>query len=265
MPLLNVMPEGRQFEFAAGESLLAVLLRAGLPVDNACGGRGVCGKCRVRVLGGDAGAVTDTERQVLRREDLDRGVRLACLVHPASDLTVELLHRDRRNDVLTSGYLPAFAHDVDFSRYAACEEPYGVAVDIGTTTVVCSLVDLRSGRETAAAAAVNAQVHFGQDVLSRITYEIEHPETGARQLQTAIVEALNGLVRTACDRAGVAPEQICEYAVSANTTMLHMLVGADARPIGTVPFTPAFTAAQDRKSTRLNSSHPTTSRMPSSA
>ena len=87
---------------------------------------------------------------------------------------------------------------------------------------------------------INAQKHFGLDVLTRITYEYEHPETGIQELQEAIVNSINGMLREVCDEAGAAKEEICEIDVAANCTMMHMLLGVDARSIGRSPYKPEF-------------------------
>ena len=122
---------------------------------------------------------------------------------------------------------------------------YGVAIDIGTTTVVCALVDMATGRVLANSAQVNAQKKYGLDVLTRITYEMEHPDDGVRKLQKAMVASINGMISDACARAGVAPSSVYEITVGANCTMMHMLLGIDARCIGKAPFAPAFARAKE--------------------
>ena len=237
---MKVMPEGDQFDFASGKNLMEIMLDASLFIDNACGGKGLCGKCRVRVIDGDAGAVTDTERGILKPEEIEQGVRLACLVFPEADITIEPLQKEKKHDVLASGYLPDFDFDVDivkmpvtihkptledqtpfedqilaetgaaFMDYDSLHEHammpggytavlhgnrvialepgdtsgsmYGAAIDIGTTTVVCSLIDMKTGEELGHASEINAQKFFGLDVLTRITYEIQHPDDGRDKL-----------------------------------------------------------------------------------
>lgn len=120
---------------------------------------------------------------------------------------------------------------------------YGVAVDIGTTTVVASLVDLLSGAELAVTSEINPQKRFGLDVLTRITYCMENPETGTADMQREISSALNRMILDLCRTAGVAPEHVYEIAVAANTTMMHFLLGVDAAGIGRAPYAPVFTGA----------------------
>lgn len=315
MPKLTVMPEGKEYDFASGKNLMEIMLGAGLFIDNACGGKGLCGKCRVRIVSGDAGAAGETERGMLKSEELSQGVRLACLTVPAGDICIELLQKEKKHDVLASGYMPEFEFEPDIKKVpvtihkptladqtpfenqiidqvgadravghdgatgylgldytALCEHPmlpgeytavihdgkvialepgdtsasiYGVAIDIGTTTVVCSLIDMLSGEEIGHASEINAQKFFGLDVLTRITYEIENPEDGREKLRKAIVGSINKMVKSICDDHGLSRDQIYEIAVGANCTMMHMLMGVDARPIGKAPFAPVFARAKD--------------------
>ena len=117
---------------------------------------------------------------------------------------------------------------------------YGVAIDIGTTTVVCTLINMLTGEELAHASMINAQKHFGLDVLTRITYELEHPEDGIEKLQKAIVDSINDMIADICKQAGIRKENIYEITVGANCTMMHMLLGVDATPIGKAPYAPMF-------------------------
>lgn len=308
MPKLTVKPSGRVYEYEAGGTLLEILLAQRIFVDNPCNGKGVCGKCRVKIRKGELSQLTETEKKLLKQEELQEGVRLSCLIKPESDLEIELLQKERKHEVLTSGYVPEFEFDVDIrkqvieihkptledqtpyedqiknqtggellfqslknarfqsgkatavlhgSHVIQIEEGdttgslYGVAVDIGTTTVVCTLIDMLTGKELANASMINAQKHFGLDVLTRISYELEHPEDGAEKLQKAIVDSMNDMIADACHQAGVDPKEIYEVAVGANCTMMHMLLGVDATSIGKAPYAPMFVRAKDIKASEI--------------
>jgi uncharacterized 2Fe-2S/4Fe-4S cluster protein (DUF4445 family) len=114
----------------------------------------------------------------------------------------------------------------------------GVAVDVGTTTVVASLMDLATGRQVAVASAANPQASRGDDVVSRIEYCLGGPSQ-LRQMQELIIGCLNDLVRRLCDEAGVRLSDIFEAAVVGNTTMTHLLLGLPVDHIGRAPFVPA--------------------------
>lgn len=216
-----------------GENLLGLLLREQIFVEDPCGGKGICGKCKVRVISGTTSEMTEEEAAFLKPEEQNAGVRLACLTTAEGEIEVETLQAEREHHVLTSGYLPEFEREFR-------EQGLGVIVDIGTTTVVLSLIDLTDGKELANASGINAQKQYGLDVLTRITYEYENPESGARKLQSAIVDSLNKMIEEVCQSAGRDKSEILEIHVAANCTMMHMLLGVDARSIGRAPYQPVF-------------------------
>ena len=294
------------------KSLLEQLLAEGKFVDNPCNGKGVCGKCKVKVLSGDAGRITETEKRFLSVEELEQGIRLACMVFPKEKLKVETLQEDRKAEVLSEGYVPDFEMDTDIEKHVVnlrkpslkdqtsledqlleqleevevpvavlqkmelCEGDYtaviwkdktytgqerrklldleegeqrgnlyGVAIDIGTTTVVASLVDMTTGKELVSASRVNAQKIYGLDVLTRISYELEHPEDGRKNLQKAIVDSINEMIEEVCRKARIRKSDIFEITVAANCTMMHMLLGISARSIGKAPYAPIFVKAKN--------------------
>lgn len=308
MPKITVNPSGEVYEYEVGGTLLEILLAQKIFMDNPCNGKGVCGKCRIKILNGELTEPTETERKLLKQEELDEGIRLACLVKPKRDLAVELLEKERKHEVLTSGYVPEFTFDIDIRKQVmeihkptleeqtsyedqiknqtggelqfrslksakfqagkitvvlqgsqviqieegdTTESLYGVAIDIGTTTVVCALVDMRTGKELAYASMINAQKHFGLDVLTRISYELEHPEDGTEKLQKAIVDSINDMIEDTCNQVGISRKEIYEIAVGANCTMMHMLLGVDATSIGKAPYAPMFVRARNIKASEI--------------
>jgi len=116
---------------------------------------------------------------------------------------------------------------------------YGVAVDIGTTTVVAKLIDLRTGDVRAVSSALNAQEPYGADVITRTKYLIEHPG-GLAALQRLIVEQINRLVAELCDKAGVSRSGIYKAVLVGNTIMQHLALGIDPRHLAAAPYTPAL-------------------------
>jgi len=116
----------------------------------------------------------------------------------------------------------------------------GAAVDIGTTTVALILAELASGRVLAVASAFNAQIRFGEDVLTRIEMCHDNPDA-VRQLQRAVAaETIQPLIAEACAEAGIGASELGVMAVAANTTMQHLLAGVDPSPLGVHPFKPVF-------------------------
>jgi MtaA/CmuA family methyltransferase len=117
---------------------------------------------------------------------------------------------------------------------------YGVAVDIGTTTVVVSLVDLAGGEELAACSCLNPQKSHGLDVLTRIQHVREQPG-GLEQLSLLVREAIDALIGDACAEAGVERRHVYEIAVAANSTMMHLFLGVDPTALGRSPYVASFT------------------------
>ncbi|TYP57645.1 ASKHA domain-containing protein [Thermosediminibacter litoriperuensis] len=127
---------------------------------------------------------------------------------------------------------------------------YGAALDIGTTTVVLSLVNMVTGREEAVVSALNPQKEFGQDVLSRIS----HAKKGGQfllELQKSIVDSINGLLEKAVKKAGIDKKDIYEMTVAANTTMTHLFLGINPESIGSAPYNPVLKRGIDIKAQEL--------------
>ncbi|HEY53957.1 MAG TPA: DUF4445 domain-containing protein [Caldilineae bacterium] len=113
---------------------------------------------------------------------------------------------------------------------------WGIAVDIGTTTVSLWLVDLLSGRVRAQVAEYNQQISRGEDVISRIIYASKGD--GGEQLRDLVVGTINDLVERACKRVRAKPADIVKATISGNTTMIHLLLGLPAASIRLSPFVP---------------------------
>jgi len=130
------------------------------------------------------------------------------------------------------------------------EEAYGLAVDVGSTTVAGYLCSLKTGKLIGAESLMNPQVAFGEDVIARITYVSDQPD-GLEKMRTAIIDGLNGLIRTVAAHAGLSPADILELTLVGNTAMHHLLLGIDPRPLGLSPFTPAVHRSLDLKARDL--------------
>lgn len=115
------------------------------------------------------------------------------------------------------------------------EKSFAVAVDLGTTTVVATLLDLTTGTPAAVRSMLNKQQPFGADVISRISATMMDPNA-ATMMQRAALDTLNELIREVTADADVAPEHVYEVAIAGNATMVHLLLGVDPEPIGVAPF-----------------------------
>lgn len=295
--------ENKIVEAKENKTLMDVLLDENIFVDNACNGKGVCGKCKIKLISGDLGELSETEKKLLSQEEINDNIRLSCLVKPKEDIKIELLQKERKHRVLSSGYMPKFEVNPSIHKKLITLEKstlenqrpledeilrqlntdkldwkllkkikpqdekitavfnndeviylekndtgdkiYGVIMDIGTTTVVTSLVDINSGEEICVESMINSQKQYGLDVLTRITYEVENQEDGVENLQKAIVTSINEMIEKLCEKANVNKKYIYEITVAANCTMMHMLLGIDAKSIGKSPFAPIFTTSKN--------------------
>lgn len=121
---------------------------------------------------------------------------------------------------------------------------YGVAFDVGTTTIAAYLCELENGRTKQTASMMNPQIGYGDDVLSRISYCVEH-ENGVEKLQGLLLEGLNTLIRQMADRERIEAGQIAEAVLVFNTVMEHIALGINPRFLGIAPFIPAAAEALD--------------------
>ena len=278
----------------------------GLPIDSTCGGKGTCGKCKVRVLEGkvDTGVA---DRNFFSEDELDNGWRLSCRAEVDRDTICEVpalagnpqaalmgigrhvilepnVHKvllrleepsleDQRSDftrisdaLTEEGFgvraslpilrlLPRLLRQANWEITAVVVgqelvsvEPgdttdrcYGLAFDIGTTTVVGMLVNLKTGTVASVHSVLNEQSPHGADVISRISHAMLEDD-GVTELNKKVIQTLNGLLGRLLTEGKVQSEEVYEVVVAGNATMLQLFLGVDPEPIGVTPFIPA---AQD--------------------
>ena len=127
---------------------------------------------------------------------------------------------------------------------------HGIAFDIGTTTVVGTLFDLKNGEVLGVASRLNEQAAFGEDVMSRINYCITNQQ-GTRELQQQIIGVLNEIVGELCAQSGVNHEQVYEITAVGNTTMHHLLLGINPLGLSASPYVAVWSDALDTKARGL--------------
>ncbi len=115
------------------------------------------------------------------------------------------------------------------------ETTYGVAIDVGSTTIAGYLLDLITGEQLASGGLMNPQIRFGEDLMSRVSYVMMN-DGGDRLLTAAVQEALNDLIGDLADQAGIERHEILEITLVGNPIMHHLFLGLDPRPLGEAPF-----------------------------
>jgi uncharacterized 2Fe-2S/4Fe-4S cluster protein (DUF4445 family) len=216
---IELRPDGRTIEVERGTPLRDVLYVYG--VEFPCGGRGRCKRCRIRVVKGEL-AVTPEEEAILTPAERAQGWRLACRSLAEERVTLEV----------EQFQLPILADDSIFDF-----EPrpgFGVAVDLGTTTVVAQLVDLSSGRVMACHTALNPQAAYGSDIMSRTQLGCEYE--GRRKLTAVVRQGIGTLVGRVIATAGLDGGVVDRVVVVGNTVMHHLFCGLDMEPLASVPF-----------------------------
>lgn len=296
-----------------GESIYEALKGRGIYLVASCGGKGVCGKCRVRILDG---LVRTESSGKLRRKEIEEHYALACKTFPEGDIFIEIPEGSRlivgdkiavskSKDLMES--LHAFGADItpmvrtvhlkidpptvedhvsDLDRlvgeldrsgitgvrfsYGLLKslagtlrssgwevnltlsegldavsvssggpaKKYGIAVDIGTTTVVLYLVDYSDGSLVDVGMTYNSQMRYGDDVITRIVHATEGG--GLADLRDAVVSDINDLLQPVCERHGVAREFIDSVVISGNTTMAQLFWGLDPASIREEPYVPTL-------------------------
>lgn len=214
---IKILPKDINVEVEQGTSLLDVQIKAALHPDAPCGGQGTCGKCLVDV----------------QLEDGTFETVKACQTFVEKDLTIRT-KEETAFHVLTSGTKRSFTLNPAMSlEEIKAKKALGAAFDIGTTSVVCYLLDLETGEELAHASMLNPQSQFGADVISRCEYAIAN---GVDTLSTVIHTALNELLNEACKNAGRAKEEIYIASIVGNTCMHHLYLGINPQSLTVVPY-----------------------------
>ena len=322
-------PSGRRGTFAHGTRLLDAARSIGVDVDSVCGGRGLCGRCRVICMDGDfakhainsrsthLSAVNEIEeRYSERRRKLANDHRLSCQAMIRGDLVIDVppesqMHRqvvrkdaelrDIKLDPATRLYhvevqpadllesigdlqrlcdalsrewnladldcdpviltgLQAALRDGEWRVTVAVHNQstivavwpgfkpsaHGVAIDIGSTTIAAHLVNLTAGTVVATDGIMNPQIRFGEDLMSRVSYVMMHPE-GAGELTHAVRQGVNDLIGEVCSLGGIGPADVVELTVVGNPIMHHLFLGLDPRELGGAPFALAVDTALDLK------------------
>lgn len=327
------MPSGRRGSFPRGTPVLDAARSLGVDIDSVCGGRGLCGRCRIECMSGSFpkhGLVSDTHhlspfcatetrfeerkgklperhrlschanllndvvidvppesqvhRQIIRKETEHRDIRLNTAtrlhyieVEPAtledprgeSQLVMDALFRDWQLDGLhiEPSVLPRLQQaliegsqaitvavynnrDVIAVWPGLFEHPRGVAIDVGSTTVAAHLCDLGTGAVLGTASVMNPQIRFGEDLMSRVSYIMMHPE-GAAEMTAVIRRALNDLFLELSEGDNGSIENILEITLVANPIMHHILLGIDPINLGGAPFALTTTEALELRAKDL--------------
>jgi uncharacterized 2Fe-2S/4Fe-4S cluster protein (DUF4445 family) len=307
------LSSGKILDSMNDENLLQAFKRQGVYLVASCGGKGICGKCRIRISKGEHHTASQGK---LHAQDIESGVVLACQTFLESDISVDIpkesqlvvgdvLEISRTRDLLETfrasgeilsplvkwiplevtpptiddnigdlerlikslvaeglkdmrfphGFLSSMATELRDARWnvhlgyidgpeavflapSARKDQYGLAVDIGTTTVVMYLVNLADGSLVDVGSTYNSQIRYGDDVITRIMYATE--AGGLKELQDTVVTDMNDLLMPMIEKHAIEEKNIDSVVISGNTTMTHLFWGLNPGFIREEPYTPTL-------------------------
>lgn len=227
---LTLLPQNRVLLVSGTECIADALTRAQLFLSSDCGKRGKCGKCKIIVKSGNL-AITEADRRAFSILQLASGVRLACQAYLTEDITISLPPQKDLQIHAVTGFHMARSH----SSLSQSEKEYGIAIDLGTTTLAATLIRLSDLHVLQTASAINRQRLYGADVLSRIQAATQS-SAKARAMQRLIQMDLLALVQKLLNTPDTPSHQVVRIVLAGNTTMIHLLLGYDCSGLGVYPF-----------------------------
>jgi uncharacterized 2Fe-2S/4Fe-4S cluster protein (DUF4445 family) len=219
----KVMIGGATITAKPGTLISAFLKENAYDIDMPCGGMGKCGKCKV-VARGNLSLQTREESTILSDFDLTNNIRLACTTKILGDCAISLITKEEISQIAIDGQ-----GTVEIQRPLFAN--YGIAVDIGTTTVAMKLFDPKS--QVGVITGRNSQIKFGADVITRIDKALRGE---AAQIQATIVACLNEMMAALCHKHGIDKYQIDAVVITGNTAMMFLLTQEDPDSLSHTPF-----------------------------
>ncbi len=189
-----------------------------------CGGHGRCGKCKVAAKG-ELSELTEAEKKLLNKDELESGVRLSCLTYALGDCEVTTNYHNEKSQIVTNGALPEIEIKPTFKKH-------GIAIDIGTTTLAARLYDTK-GNLLAQSSRINPQQEWGADVISRIEAALDGK---SHELAKAIRQALDDIISELGNIANIDKKEIDDVVITGNTVMLSLLTEQSVEPFSHAPF-----------------------------
>jgi len=330
-------PHNQEIEVEENTTLIRAAMEAQIHINASCGGEGVCGKCRVII---EQGIVEDGISEQLDKEDIDKGIRLACKIKVKDNLSVRIpIESEIDSKILNADFgqrktakikeedfellkeegkfvnpvekkyleispprtqdnipdisrlinhlkiecgetktepelsvikeAPDVLRESDFKATVSMIKPvrderktkivkiqphnteaenYGIAIDIGTTTVYLQIIDLNNGNVLSQYGDFNGQISYGEDVISRIVIA---EKGGLEKLSQVILATVNRLIKKAVKKANISKDNISAVAIAGNTVMTHLLLEINPRYIRRSPYVPAATILPPFKANQI--------------
>jgi len=220
---INLQPLGKSVLVNAGTPLIDVLHEFG--VEFPCGGKGTCGSCKVKLKSGEL-EIDSIQQQKLDKLNLGKEWRLACFCLAVSDITLEISQFD---NIILAEY-----STFDFKP----KQGIGIAIDLGTTTVVVQLVNLENGHVLDSVSEINPQARFGSDLISRIQSCLDG---NCDELQNLIRLKIGEMIQSILQKH---PVDVSKVTMVGNTVMHHIFSGLPVNSLSYYPFSSPDLGAQ---------------------
>ena len=232
---IHLLPHGRRIEARPGRSLMESLMNKSIFLRSDCGGKGVCKKCKVKIVA----------------ENGDIEFKKACKFIISEDISIEIPETSMLSSHIISK--AAVSLPVAFKgrfKNVDGKDGYGIAVDLGTTTIAVYLCNTTKGRVLSSLAVKNPQALYGDDVMSRIS-AIGQEEKNLGYLQKLVVRAIEWGIKELLASLDLSEEVVSQMVTVGNPTMIHIFAGVDPESIGVSPYQPAFYEAKNIQSNDL--------------
>lgn len=190
-------------------------------IDFPCGGKGICGQCKIKILAGDI-FMDKSHISWLNKKGLSKEWRLACLSTVEDDLVIEIPQarmQIQTDKTLVTKFIP--------------EEGYGIAVDLGSTTIVVQLINLMNNQIIDTYTEVNPQISFGADIISRISYAIQVKENLLR-LSNIVRDCIARIIHYLITKNDIS--SLKKVVLAGNSVMHHLFAGYDVNSLAVAPF-----------------------------
>ena len=195
-----------------------------LGIESPCGGHGKCGKCKIKAIG-SLSSISESEFSVLSKEEIEQGIRLACCTEIKGYCEIETFVCETKEKIISDGLCCSNIIEPMFKNY-------GLAVDIGTTTIAAKLYDI-SGTVLSEAVEINPQIKWGADVISRIEASLNGNSVF---LQKAVVDSIDRMVFDMAKKSAINTYDINGMVMTGNTAMLYFLTNTSVEDIAKAPF-----------------------------
>lgn len=212
-------PSGLKLKVKHGSLLYDVLKEHN--IEFPCGGNGICGNCKVKILKGEI-SLTEKHLNLLSKKNLSKEWRLACFSKVESDLIIELPINKM-----------SIQSDSSTVKNFTPEEGYGIAIDLGSTTIALQLINMYNGNIVNTSTCINPQSRYGADIMSRITFAL-HNNENTDLLKTIIREAIYKEVIKLIEK--IPNNKLKKIVIVGNSVMHHLFIGLDVSPLSVYPF-----------------------------